>query len=134
MEDMKRKNKQLEFLLAENQLLKQHTEEQEEQVAELKQEWEGDDYLCDFVVHLWKQIFLMLIYYIIEKEKVMKKLYIDLDRKSEIDEKTLLKQQLAKQVQDAHTQSEISFPILGQSRVNIHIIAVYNVLFVEQVM
>ena len=45
----------------------------------------------------------------------MKKLYIDLDRKSEV-EKTLQKQQLAKQVQDAHTQSEILFAISGQSR------------------
>ena len=50
----------------------------------------------------------------IEKEKVMQKLYIDLDRKSAVD-KALLKQQLPKQVKDALTQSEISFPILGQS-------------------
>ena len=39
MEDMKRKNEQLESLLAEN--LKQL----EEQVAELKQKLEGGDYL-----------------------------------------------------------------------------------------
>ena len=42
----------------------------------------------------------------------MKKLYVDLDRKSEV-ENALLKQQLAKEVKDAHTQSEISFPISG---------------------
>ena len=42
----------------------------------------------------------------------MKKLYIDLDKKSET---LMLKQQLAKQAKDAHTQSEISLPIFGQS-------------------
>ena len=47
----------------------------------------------------------------------MKKLYIDLD-KTEV-EKTLLKQQLAKQLMDAHTQSDISFPISGQSEVHV---------------
>ena len=50
MENVKKKTEQLEVLLAENKLLKQQTKEQEEQVAELKQEWEGDDYLHDFVV------------------------------------------------------------------------------------
>ena len=44
----------------------------------------------------------------------MMKLYIDLDRKSE----TLLKQQLAKEVNDAQTQSLISIPISGQSGVH----------------
>ena len=42
MEDVKRKKECLEVLLAENKLLKQQTQEQEEQMAELKQEWEGD--------------------------------------------------------------------------------------------
>ena len=51
----------------------------------------------------------------IGKEQEVKKLYVDLDRESEV-EKALLKQQLAKKVKDAHTQSEISFPISGQSR------------------
>ena len=45
MEDVRRKNERLKVLLAENQLLKQQTQEQEEQVAELKQELEGDGYL-----------------------------------------------------------------------------------------
>ena len=66
---------------------------------------------CDFVVPFWSEICLTLI----GKEKVMKKLYIDLDRRESEVEKTQLKQQLSKQVKDALTQSEISFPILGQS-------------------
>ena len=43
MEDIKRKNEQLESLLAENQSLKQHTQVQEKQVAKLEQELKGDD-------------------------------------------------------------------------------------------
>ena len=50
MEDVKRKNERLEVLLTENELLKQQTQEQEEQMAELKLEWEGDGYLHYFVV------------------------------------------------------------------------------------
>lgn len=50
MEDMKKKNEQLEILLAENQLLKQQTQVQEKQVAELKQELEGVNFLHDFMV------------------------------------------------------------------------------------
>ena len=42
MEDMKRKNEQLESLLAENQYLKLHTQVQEKQVAELEQELKSD--------------------------------------------------------------------------------------------
>lgn len=53
---MKRKNEHLEVLLAEDQLLKQQTQEQEEQVADIKQEWEGDDYLHDFLVLFWSKI------------------------------------------------------------------------------
>ena len=64
-----------------------------------------------FYMILWCHFEAICLTLITGKEKVMKKLYIDLDRKSE----TLLKQQLSKQVNDAHTQSEISFPILGQS-------------------
>ena len=45
MEDVKSQNEQLEFLLAENQLLKQHTQKQEEQVAEITKKLEGNDYL-----------------------------------------------------------------------------------------
>ena len=45
----------------------------------------------------------------------MKKSYIDLDRRKSEVEKKQLKQQLSKQVKGALTQSEISFPILGQS-------------------
>ena len=47
---MKRKNERLEVLLAENQLLKQQTQEQEEQVAELKQELDGDDMTCHAII------------------------------------------------------------------------------------
>ena len=42
MEDVMKKNEHLKVLLTENQLLKQQTQEQEEQVAELIQELEGD--------------------------------------------------------------------------------------------
>ena len=49
------------------------------------------------------------------------KYIIDLDRKSQVEE-TLLKQQLTKQAKDAQTQSEISFLILGQSIIIVHII------------
>ena len=52
MDDVKRKNERLDILLAENQLLKQQAQGQEEQIAELKQELEGDDYLHDIVVPL----------------------------------------------------------------------------------
>ena len=45
MEDVKRKNEQLDSLLAENRFLKQQTQVQEKQVAELKQELEGVNYL-----------------------------------------------------------------------------------------
>ena len=44
MEDTKRKNEQLHSLLNEIQFLKQHTQVQEEQVAELKQKLEGVDF------------------------------------------------------------------------------------------
>lgn len=55
MEEVKRKNERLEILLDENKLLRQQTQEKEKQVAELKQELEGDEYLHDFVVPLsWK--------------------------------------------------------------------------------
>ena len=43
MEDLKRKNEQVESLLTENMCLKQRTQVQEKQVAELEQELKGDD-------------------------------------------------------------------------------------------
>ena len=45
MEDVKRKNEQLDRLLAKIQFLKQHTQVQEEQVTELEQKLEGVEYL-----------------------------------------------------------------------------------------
>ena len=51
MEDVKSQNEQLEFLLAENQLLKQHTQEQEKQVAEITKKLEGNDYLRIKTLH-----------------------------------------------------------------------------------
>ena len=54
-EDIKRKNEQLEILLAENRLLKQHTQEQDKQVAKLEQKLEGNNYVHDFVVPFWRQ-------------------------------------------------------------------------------
>ena len=56
MEDIKKKDDHMRVLLAENQLLKQQAQEQEEQVAELKQELEGNDYLHAFVVPLGSKI------------------------------------------------------------------------------
>ena len=44
MENMKRKNEQLESLLAENLFLKQCIQVQEENIAKLKEKLEGVDY------------------------------------------------------------------------------------------
>ena len=62
MEDVKRKNEHLEVLLAENKLLKRQTQEQEEEMAELKEEREGDGYLHDFLVPFSCEICLTCTY------------------------------------------------------------------------
>lgn len=109
MEDIKRKNEQLESLLAENQSLKQHTQVQEKQVAKLEQELKGDDWFC---CALLARIKVALHIIIIVKAKVMMNLHFDLERKFNVG-----KRQSTKQVKHAQTQSDILFPISGQSSV-----------------
>ena len=61
MKDVKKKNEHLEVLLVENQLLKQQTQEQEEQMDELKKKLQGDDCVHNFLVLLYESC-MTLIY------------------------------------------------------------------------
>ena len=110
MEDVKRKNEQLDSLLAENRFLKQQTQVQEEQVAELKQELEGEN---DFVMLFMASEFPNTIV----KASEMK-LYMhinNLEGKSDVETLPIL--QSTKQ-EYTQMQSDFLFPISGQSRVH----------------